>query len=89
MLQEIAEYFSRNYDYGTDLKLTIQKVQAFDVPMPGDVDANASDTEKLIWNKRVTEYVRRTAKLQSNMQKAFPLIYGQCTEFLRAKLEVL
>ena len=49
-LQEIAEYVGRNYDYGTDLQLTIQKVQAFDVPVPGDVDANASDTEKIIWN---------------------------------------
>ena len=55
MLQEIAEYFSRNYDYGTDLQLTIQKVQAFDVPVPGNVDANASDTEKLVWNKILTE----------------------------------
>ena len=43
--------------------------------MPGDLDANTSDTDNLIWNKRVTEYVRRTAKLQSNIQKAFPLIY--------------
>ena len=79
VLREIVEYVGRNCDYGTDLQLTIQKVQAFDVPMPGDVDANASDTEKLIWNKILIEYVRRTAKLQSNMQKAFPLIYGQCT----------
>ena len=54
VLREIVEYVGRNYDYGTDLQLTIQKVKEFDVPMPGDVDSNTSDTEKFVWNKRVT-----------------------------------
>ena len=40
VLREIAEYISRNYDYGTDLQLTIQKVKTFDVLMPGNVYAN-------------------------------------------------
>ena len=31
VLREITEYVSRSYDYVTDLQLTIQKVQAFDV----------------------------------------------------------
>ena len=48
------DYFGGNYDYSTDLQLMIQKLQAFDVPMPGDIDANTSDMENLVCNKRVT-----------------------------------
>ena len=55
VLREITEYVGSNYDYGTDLQLTIQKVQAFDVPVPGELEANASDTENLIWNNILTE----------------------------------
>ena len=40
-----------------------------------------------IWERDVEEYVKKWNTVQENLKTAFSLVYGQCSEELRAKLE--
>jgi hypothetical protein len=40
-----------------------------------------------IWEKQVDEHVKRETMLEENLKTAYSLIYGQCSDVLRAKLE--
>jgi hypothetical protein len=61
------------------------------VVIPPDLDEEAakSATQKRILEKRVDEYVKRDTKLQENCENLYSLVFGQCTKFMRAKLEAL
>ena len=88
-MKEIAEYVGRKYDHGGDIRATLENKKRYEPAKPKDPPDGASVTEKRIWEKEVDEYVKQKTKLTENMKKAFSLIHGQCTEYLRAKLEAL
>ena len=41
----------------------------------------------MILNRKIDIYVKRDGILDENLQKAYSLIHGQCTEFLKSKLK--
>jgi hypothetical protein len=41
-----------------------------------------------IWEKQVDEHVKRGMMLSENLKTACSLIYGQCSDAMRAKLEL-
>ena len=46
-----------------------------------------SRNQKLFWENRMMEYVKREMKLDEIFQKTDPLIFGQCTNNMQSKLE--
>jgi hypothetical protein len=40
-----------------------------------------------IWTSEISTYVRRKVAVEDGLEKVFPLIMGQCTDSMRAKLE--
>jgi len=87
--REIEEYIGTNYVYGNYIKWTIENNELMNMQIPTDPDTEASETEKLIWKKEVKEYVKRKSRLKENLIKAYILVWGQCTELMKAKLETL
>ena len=87
--REIAEYVGRTYDQGADTRLAIENLALPALEEPDDPAADASRTAVRMWEKRVDAYIARENKLIENVKKAYSLIYGQCTEALRAKLQAL
>ncbi len=83
--KEIAEY--TGIKYGAEVKLAIETLQKPILPMLEDPAAEASVTEKRIWERRVDAYVKAEITLESDLKKAYSLVYGQCSDVLRAKLE--
>jgi hypothetical protein len=67
----------------------VENENMFPVPFPEDVAVDAGATIKRIWERRVEEYVKRENKLAANCETVFSLILGQCSEYMRAKLEGL
>ena len=55
--------------------------------MPTAPDDNDTDLVKMIFNKKIDIYVKRDGILNENLQKAYSLIHGQCTELLKSKLK--
>jgi Reverse transcriptase (RNA-dependent DNA polymerase) len=90
-VKEIGEYVGTTYDMGADVRQAIEgnddnRKVIFNKPVkPISIDA----TDELIWKKEVDFYVRRKATLESNLRKLFTLVWGQCTDVMREKLEAL
>ena len=85
--REIAEYTGMKY--GAEVKITIETLQKPILPMPADPPENATATETRVWERRVDAYVKAEVTLDSDLKKVYSLVYGQCSDALRAKLEAI
>ena len=81
--KEIAEYVGRTYTYGGDARLAIENLTIPVAPEPEDPPADATKTRKLIWKKKVEEYVKRESYMQDNIKIIFSLVWGQCSDIMR------
>jgi hypothetical protein len=54
---------------------------------PTDPEATVTQTQVRIWGKQVNKHVKRGTMLAENLKTAYLLIYGQCSNAMRAKLE--
>ena len=86
--REIAEYVGRTFKYGGDIKATIEQLAEVNIERPTPPANATDDIEKLIFSREIDEYVKRKTFLRENMKTAYSLIWGQCTDYLRQKLEV-
>jgi hypothetical protein len=84
---EIAEYVGRTYIHGADVRIVIESLEPAQWTTPADHGVGAGPTEMLIWTTEVKAFVLRKANLFENLRSAYSLIWGQCTEVLRAKLK--
>jgi hypothetical protein len=83
--KEVAEYIGRVYsgDAWTTIELLTLPVFVY----PSDPITGASETDKRKWQKRVESTVVKEDKFEEDLKKVYSLIWGQCTDALRAKLE--
>jgi Zinc knuckle len=85
--REICEYVGRTYKHGADTKIALEMLAMPTFCEPENPLADATQTRVRIWEKEVNEYVKRGILLSENLKTAYSLIYGQCSEAMRAKLE--
>jgi hypothetical protein len=93
-LKRISEYIGAHYKHGGDIRssilqgttitLTIPTVPVFADPIAPTV---AEQTLQLIFKGKIDAYIKRETMLQDNIQKAYSLILGQCTDLLQSKLK--
>ena len=87
MTQEICKYIGRSYKYGTDARTALESLNVPVFVQPEDPPANASWMAIRMWEKRIDELVKKETVLKENLKTVFSLIYEQCSDDLRAKLE--
>jgi hypothetical protein len=87
--KEIAEYVGRDYPYGGDIRWTLHNLELFKEEEPNELTVASSVLTKRMWKKRVDKYINRENKLKENCQMAYSLVIGQCTAYMRAKLEAV
>lgn len=85
--KEIAEYVGRTFTYGGDARLAVETLKLPIMTIPVDPPENANRTETRIWEKTVDEHVKQSSKLRENMKTLYSLIWGQCTDIMRQKVE--
>ena len=93
-LKRISEYIGAHYEHGGDIRssilqgttitLTIPTAPVFADPIAPTV---AEQTLQLIFKGKIDVYIKRETMLQDNIQKAYSLILGQCTDLLQSKLK--
>jgi hypothetical protein len=76
------------YKYGTDAKTALETMAEPTFMEPTEPDTTMTWTQQCIWEKQVNEHVKRYNMLMKNLKTAYLLIYGQCSNALRAKLEL-
>ena len=94
-LKRIAEYVGAEYKHGGDISASITNGKLMNIPEPAQppdyVDRfNVTRAEKLadiIFSKKLDAHIRREDTLHDNVQKAYALILGQCTDLLQTKLK--
>jgi hypothetical protein len=83
--KEISEYVGRTYS--ADARTAVETLVLPTFEYPADPETGASATETHKWQKRVDSMVTREDRFEEDLKKVYSLIWGQCTEFLCAKLE--
>eukprot|EP00978_Attheya_sp_CCMP212_P037164 scaffold173586_cov64-Attheya_sp.AAC.2 len=87
--KEVAGYMGRSYKYGADAGLAVENMSLPTLAPPSDPAAGASATVTRIWEKEVDEYVKQKSYLKQNMKILYALVWGQCTDVMKQKLEGL
>ena len=85
--KEIAEYIGRTYRYGMDTRLAIENLQYITCNVPEDPSDDATRTELRIWEKKIDDYVKKETITKENLKTAYSLIWGQCSDQMRQRLE--
>ena len=89
-IQEIAEYAGRSLKELQDIGLAIEKIKdvKFTVPTKQsttpDLDAEAIN---IIYKTELGGYIKRTNQYCQNKSSMYVIVFGQCTESMRAKIE--
>jgi hypothetical protein len=84
--EEVAEYVGRT-TCSSDARTAKETLILPTFDYPSDPVTEASATEKGKWTKRVDTMVCREDRFDEDLKKVCSLIWGQCTELLRAKLQ--
>ena len=87
--REIAEYVGSAYAQGADVTRSIHALEALVFDDPPDPIEGATRTDIRKWEKRVDELIKRESKLEENLRSLYSLVWGQCTDPLRAKIRSL
>ena len=94
-LKRISEYVGTEYKHRGDIRSSIINEAKLTVPIPASptapVDADALTPEEevasIIFKGELAEYIKRKSMLDDNVQKAYSLVIGQCTDLLQSKLK--
>lgn len=71
------------------MRLAIERLSIKKNPEPKDTSEGASATKRRIWEKQLDEYFRRGHHSKENMKSVYSLVWGQCSDLMRQKVEAL
>jgi len=93
-MKRISEYVRLEFKHGGDIRSSIVNEAKITVPLPTTptvVDPKVPTVPEqlllMIFKGEVDAYIKRCAILDDNVQKAYSLILGQCTDLLQSKLK--
>jgi hypothetical protein len=87
--KEIAEYVGSTYKQGGDICRAVEGLSMPTLHDPPDPPENATRTQLRKWEKKVDEFVKRELQLEENIQTLYSLVWGQCTDIMRQRIEAL
>jgi hypothetical protein len=87
--KEVAEYVGRTYKYGCDARLAIENLEEPTLTLPNDPSDTTTKTETRIWEKEVDKYVSKKSYLKENLNTLDSLVWGQCTDAMRARIDAI
>ena len=95
-VKRISEYVGSEYKSGGDIRSSIVNEQKVTIPVPVTPTYSAAyprittqedRTKEMIFKGKIDAYIKRQTILDDNIQKAYSLVLGQCTELLQSKLK--
>jgi len=84
---EIADHVGQNYTNCADTREAILKMEILVFALPPPLAQGANSSEKRKWEKKIDGIIKREDVLESNMKMLFYLVWGQCSDSVRAKME--
>jgi hypothetical protein len=89
-VEALGEYITKKLKYPGDMASLTKDFVRPKIPKPTELEV--SETNRLfiaIWEKKVSPYCTRTDYFDSNLKTAYAVIWGQCSEAMKAKLTSL
>ena len=86
-IKRILEHVSTKYKYGGGICSFSENSTCFAILLPVVPDYTANTLTMSIATKKIDLYVKRDGILDENLQKAYSLIFGPCTELFNSKLK--
>lgn len=72
----LATYVGQKFTEAGDIRYTIEKIKKFQINEPDPLETIPTELKKEVWKREVVEYVRRNAKLKTNIRTAYTLVWG-------------
>jgi hypothetical protein len=89
-VKALDEYGKKNLRYSEDLSSLFGDMIVLPaIPEPDDPIASVTQTQTLIWNEEVKEYVKQACALKGNLATIYAISWGQSSEAMKAKLKSL
>jgi hypothetical protein len=90
-MEALAEYAAKNFEYPGDILPLFTNLTIPTLQQPADpTDDEAKSPAKMeIWKLKLKRFVEREDKLQDNLKASYAVIWGQCSEAMKAKLTSL
>jgi hypothetical protein len=87
--KELADYIGRTYKYGGDMRQAVLSLTTPVIPEPEDPDDANNRLQMRLWEKQVDEYVKKGTWLAEHVKSLYSLVWGQCSEAMRQKVEAV
>ena len=87
--EEIANYIGKEYTQGYYVRLSVEEMMLYDMDIekPSDLATGASTLDTEIWKEEVKTFVKTKTTFSSNLKRLYSLIWGQCSDTMKAELE--
>jgi hypothetical protein len=86
-VEVLAEYIAKHIKYPGDMASLTDDLTLPTLTAPVILPITADELEKLLWKQDMVQYAQRRAYLVSNHKAIYAVIWGQCSEALRAKIK--
>ena len=86
-VEVLAKYIAKHIKYPGDMASLTEDLILPKLTAPVILPITADELEKLLWKQDVVQYAQRQAYLASNHKAIYAVIWGQCSEALRAKIK--
>ena len=87
-IDALGKYAANNFSNARDIKSMLVDLMEIHFQEPIDPPFSATRTRIKIWEKEVNEYMARIRDYSENKWALFAVVLGQCSEAMRAKLQV-
>ena len=87
--KEIADYVGKTYKYGGTMRNAVLSLAHPTVEEPMEPKDESSRLQMRKWEKEVDEYVKKSYWIKEHVQSLFSLVWGQCSDAMRQKIESL
>ena len=89
-VEALGEYVAKSMKYAGDMMPLTKQLILPTIDEPEDLDSNKTSKLKIaLWERKVAGYSVRLDHLESNLKAAYAVIWGQCSEAMKAKLKSL
>ena len=88
-IDQLANYVGSKFEHGGEIRGVIKNLEPVVIAQPQPLpDFPAPNTvQNKIWELDIVAYVKKRNKIDDGLKKLYSLIWGQCTDHMKAKLE--
>ena len=86
-VEVLGEYIAKHVKFPGDMSSLTEHLTQPTLTTPVILPTTANELDKILWKQDVVQYAQRRNYLASNYKAVYAVIWGQCSEAVRAKVK--